>query len=346
MKNCWLPYYHAEVDAGTGKIKPCCKYESPITWLDTLVDYNTVDRSEFEVPGLSTNCQGCNYKNSYRDIKIKHFKANGLTEPVEPKLTSLNVFLDNICSNSCLMCNPDHSSTVGYLLKKQVNRQFDINTLDGYIDSLRRVSILGGEPLQSPLFAPLCDKLKDSSVTHVNIITSLAKPLKGNIEALKNIKGHLNFRISIDGPHDLNEWIRGNKQAAWISTFEEIKNLGTINWQVTLGNYNVFALVECLDYLEALIPNRDFLPSIVTSPEPLRVAQLPQAIKDIAKEKLLGSKHINKYIVMTALELLDIPASLDWKQCKESIEHLPKLRKELLDFDYFVKKYTGLESGT
>ena len=36
----------------------------------------------------------------------------------------------------------------------------------------------------------------------------------------------------------------------------------------------------------------------------------------------------------------------DWKQCKESIEHLPKLRKEFLDFDYFVKKYTGLESGT
>ena len=338
MKNCWLPYYHAEIDS-SGKVKPCCKYNS--FWIDNLKDYNLVNRSEFEKKELSIFCQSCNIKNSYRNIKMDAMKRHGLPEPGSPKLLSLNITLDNVCSNSCLMCNKDNSTTIGYLLKDQVKREWSLDYLDEHLPNLQWISILGGEPLQSPRLPVLCEKLKKHNVKEINIITSLANIKKSNVDALMSVGVPINFRISIDGPQDLNEWIRGYKQDSWIKNFNIVKNCGTINWQITLGNYNVFALPECLDYIETLMPRKNVLPCIVENPKQCAVAEIPQYIKDKIKIKLekYNAMPNNYQIINTAIELLNSTNSLKWEECKIEIEKLPFLRGETLDLNYFIKKY-------
>ena len=170
------------------------------------------------------------------------------------------------------------------------------------------------------------------------VITNIKK---NNIDALLSIGVPVNFRISIDGPQDLNEWIRGYKQRDWIKNFNIIKNCGTVNWQITLGNYNIFALPECLDYVETLMPRKNVLPCIVENPRQCSVAEIPEHIKDKIRTKLQNySTMPNNYrIVNTAIELLNSNNSLNWEECKIEIEKLPLLRGENLNLDYFIKKY-------
>lgn len=321
------------------KAQPCCKYRND--WLPSIEDFYKIDRTEFEGENLSKYCQPCNISNSYKDIKIIQFKKMGFIEPLKPDLKSLTIFLDNVCSNSCLMCTEDHSTTIGYLRKKQVKKSFDLDSIDSQLESLEYITILGGEPLQSPNLNKFCQKLKKSNLKHVNILTSCAKPTQGNIEVLKSLETNLNFRISIDGPQELNQWIRGYKYKDWIETFEKISKIGTINWQITAGNYNIFALPECLDYLETLSSYKSVLPSIINWPEQCHIRQLPDKEKIIIQDKLsqYSTKFNQRDIISVSLELLEMEASLDWNDCKEYINCLPKLRGESLDIDYFMNSY-------
>lgn len=340
MKNCWLPYYHIEIIPQL-KLRPCCRYGTD--WLTSINDFYSKDRTEFEGKNLSKNCETCNLSNSYKDVKIKHFKSVGLQEPTKPDLISLTIFLDNVCSNSCLMCNKDASTTVGYLLNNQVKKSFDLDSIDNQLKTLKYISILGGEPLQSPNLKKFCQKLNKSNLKQVNILTSCAKPTQGNIEALEALETKINFRISIDGPQDLNQWIRGYKYKDWIETFEKLQRIGTINWQVTLGSYNVFALPECFNYLETLLPNKNILPSIVYYPDECHIKQLPPEYKIKIKNKLLkySAKFNQIDITKTALELLNLESTLDWTICKEYINRLPKLRGESLTIDYFLDNFNA-----
>lgn len=337
-KNCWLPYYQAEISQDL-KPKPCCKYKGD--WINSLENYINVDRSEFDGVTLPLNCKVCEVDNSYKEIKKIHFKQRGLSEPIEPKLLSLTLYLDNVCSNSCLMCNSGNSTTIGYLLGNHFKNSFDLDTLDSNIHSLKWITIYGGEPLQSPNLIKLCDKLKISNVQHLNILTSLANPVKANLMALESLHIPINFRISIDGEQSLNEWIRGYNKKDWLSTFKIIQNLGTYNWQVTVGNYNIFALPECLDYLEILAPKRDVLPSIVNWPEECSAKELPFEIKEQINNKLLNYRSLpnNRHIINTALEQLNQNQNLDFDQCKNYINKLPKLRGSSKDFDFWLQHY-------
>jgi hypothetical protein len=341
MKNCWLPYYHVEF-ASSGDIKPCCKYNG--SWINSLTEYQQKDRSEFETLELSKNCQECNVENSYRNIKIEMMKNLGFQEPVVPKLLSVNFFLDNVCSNSCLMCNETNSSTIGFLLKNQFKNKSNLDSLDEHLSSIQFIKILGGEPLQSPRLAILCEKLKKTSIKSINLVTSISKVKKANLEALKSVGVPISFRISLDGPADLHDWIRGSDRNDILKNFELVKQVGAITWIVSIGNYNIFALPECLDYIETLSPNKNVLPNIVNYPEECKVSHLPEEIKFKAKEKLLKYSRIptNNYAVKTALELLDNTSTLDWAQCLKKIEHLPNLRKETNNLNYFIEKYLDI----
>lgn len=334
-----MPYYHAELRSDMS-IRPCCQYST--TWIDSLDAYNNVDRTDFEQPILPKACDPCNIKNSYKQIKILEFLKLGLRTPVQPQLSSINLFLDNVCSNSCLMCSASNSTTIGSLLKAQVKTSFNLDTIDLHLESLRWITLLGGEPLQSSNLSNLCAKLKRAKkLEHVNIITSLAKPTKGNIQALSQLDVPLNFRVSIDGDHELNTWIRGYKEKDWLETYSKIERLGTISWQITLGSYNVFALPECLQYIETLKADVNILPCIVYDPQECCIKQLDSDLKNKTKIKLDRYKKTiyNYRLINTALELLKMDSTIDWNECKKYINRIPFLRNESKDIDYFIKKY-------
>jgi hypothetical protein len=103
----------------------------------------------------------------------------------------------------------------------------------------------------------------------------------------------------------------------------------------------VFALPECLDYIETLVSNKHIQPSPIIWPESHAIKQLPDAIKEQVKAKLTSySASSNaREIVATALTLLEDTQTIDWEECVTAIEHIPKLRGSTQSLDYFIKRY-------
>jgi wyosine [tRNA(Phe)-imidazoG37] synthetase (radical SAM superfamily) len=341
MINCWLPYYHAEIFTD-GSVRPCCKYN--INWIESIDQYNTKDRSEFETQELSIACVACNVNAdefSYRKHRTIDFKRRNWTEPTSPSLKNLNLSLDNICSSSCVQCDPHHSTTIGYLFGNQVKYNWNLDQLDSVLPTVEHLTISGGEPLQSPRLIELCKKLKNYNIKSISVPTGLAKIKQQNIDALVELGIPVLCRVSIDAPWKLNEWIRGCDQLDWEENFKQVSNQFSIAWQITIGSYNVFALPECLDYIETLAPYKHIQPSPIITPVSHAVKQLPQELKDKIKIKLLNYKpnHNAIEIIKTSLSLLEEASSLDWNQCVSKIEKLPKLRNNNTSLLEFIEHY-------
>jgi hypothetical protein len=335
-KQCWLPYYHAEVDL-QGQVLPCCKYTEP--WIQNLDTYHTHGRQEFEQQTLPNGCTNCNQiTHSYRDIKMKEFRKIWI-EPVQPSLLSLNLTLDNTCSNTCIMCNETYSTTIGMLRKNYIKLYNDFTNIK--FDKLEYLTLSGGDPLQSKNLIALCERIATAPLKTVNVITSLARATEKNITALENLKKALSFRVSIDGPWDLHSWIRGNNYQDFIKNLNRVKH-HSINWQVTLGSYNIFALPETLEFLETLVPGQHIQPSIVYGPKPaFIVASMPLEIRLKIKQKLLNYKGRpnSVYIIKAALELLDQESDRDWQSCMTTIEELAQLRSDHRKLVDFIDQY-------
>ena len=341
MVNCWLPYYHAEIFTD-GSVRPCCKYNK--NWVDSIDQYNAKDRSEFETTELPTACTACDVgvdEFSYRKHRTIDFKRRNWSEPTSPSLRNLNLSLDNICSSSCVQCDAHHSTTIGYLLGNQIKFNWDLDQLDSILPTVEYLTISGGEPLQSPRLIELCKKLKNYNIKEISIPSGLANIKNQNIEALVDLGVPIRCRVSIDAPWKLNEWIRGCEQSDWENNFKQVNNWFSIAWQVTVGSYNVFALPECLDYIETLTLFKHIQPSPIITPESHAVKQLPQELKDKIITKLLNykPKHNAVEIVKTALALLDAPATLDWNYCISKIETLPKLRNNNSSLSKLIEHY-------
>jgi hypothetical protein len=341
MKGCWLPFYHAEIYSD-GTVKPCCKFQSP--WLTSIDQYTLKDRSEFDTEKLPNGCWPCKVSEqsySYRKHRTIEFKKRNWVEPEKPVLKSLNITLDNICSSSCLQCDPTHSTTIGTLLKNPQKRSWNLDALDPYLDTIEYLTISGGEPLQSPRLLEVCEKLKRSSIKAISIPSGLANIKLRNIEALLDLGVLVQCRVSIDAPWGPNEWIRGCDKDDWLRNFDLVKNSFALAWQITIGSYNIFALPECLDYIETLSINKHIQPSPVLYPPTHAVRQMPFDLKKAVAHKL--SNYVPKAnaveIIKTSLELLQSEPTLDWNSCIEKIELIPKLRNDNRTLESFIKHY-------
>lgn len=333
---CWLPYYHAEISTD-GKVRPCCRYQGP--WINNISEYASKDRSEFEQEKLPDLCWPCDgIKNSYKELKMSGFRKIW-PAPTRPSLRSLILSLDNTCSNSCVMCTEYSSTTIGHLRNKKIKQSWDLGQIE--FNELENLTITGGEPLQSNQMDELCAKLVNSPLKEIHIITSLSRIREKNLLALESIGKPLAFRISIDGPWDLYAWIRGIEYNDWMSNLERIRS-HKINWQVSLGAYNIFALPETLDYIESLVPDVDVQASVAGGPGPaFRIAGMPVELKDKIKSKIkrYTTKPNNQTIVQTALEQLDLHENTDWDWSVRQIEELAMLRGETCKLNSFIQKY-------
>ena len=341
MINCWLPYYHAEV-LTDGTVKPCCKYQG--NWVESLDRYNDASRTEFNTPVLPQECAACKVSAnvfSYRKHRTIEFVRHGWNEPTAPLLKNLNLSIDNVCASSCLQCSPKQSTTIGQLLNQPTKLSWNLDLLDEYIPTIEYLTISGGEPLQSPNLIKLCDKLKGSNIKSISIPTGLSKIKMQNVDALLSLEIPIQLRVSIDAPWDLNEWIRGCNQTDWVNNFNAVKEKFSIAWQITVGAYNVFAIPECLDYIETLMPGKHIQPSPIVWPESHAVKQLPDCIKEQVKTKLsqYSSKFNNKEIVATSINLLEETQTLNWDDCISKIETIPKLRGDNRQLVDFIKRY-------
>lgn len=152
-------------------------------------------------------------------------------------LDSICLHVTNFCNLKCSHCwsnsGPEGNRSLDFdLLKKLLMESMPLG--------LSRISVSGGEPLLYERLSDLIDFTKSNSL-HV-VITTNGNQLKRLKELLSWLSekdsSWLSVRVSIDGPRDISESLRG------VGTYEKsLESLRLINQ--SLGECYVNALVGC-----------------------------------------------------------------------------------------------------
>jgi hypothetical protein len=372
---CWVPYYSIEVNP-FGGARPCCKFIGPTPYDENSISdffsekLVTWRKEHFENGKLLEGCQACkvpenNY--SYRKFSEDNYRKAGWTAPTTHQLKKVTIALDNVCASSCVMCGSHFSTTIGNLLKTAdiktyhrfvnfpkvaVNSKTNFEEIENYLSDLEVVHLFGGEPLMSPNFRKFIDIVsKAPKLRILSFSTGLKKIKESHIQAIKEQLPHCNVypTVSIDAPLDLNYWIRGISEEEYIEKYALLsKYVNPSGFQITIGSYNVFALPECVETVKKLWTGKTspiFMSSPIISPFQLRVAQLPEEIKQQVRDKLnayLISGDCPKFaveLIRTGIELTKAPPSLEWSKCVEYMQTLPTLRNQPETFDFWINKY-------
>lgn len=337
-------------------------------------------KENFEGDTLSEECRAC--KGPADSFSYNQYSRNLLQsqlssmEPVRAELRKVIIGLDNICASSCVMCGPHFSSTIANLLnqnkihnisfqtldtqggmaktvqgeKYTVTDQLDLDQLDQYLDTIEVVQLFGGEPLLSPNLPKLVEKLKKAPrLNRISFTTGLLKIKETHLKLLKSLpKVKLSCNISLDGPLDLNEWSRGISPQEFIEKYQLVKRyIHIAGFVSTIGAYNVFALPELVNVINGLwkkINPPDIVSAAITNPTLLAVQQLPQAVKQQAKEKLENYLKTDcpanaVELITTGINLCQMPQTEDWNNCVNYMHMLPHLRGNNETIDHWLNKY-------
>ena len=375
---CWVPYYTAELTHVT--TKPCCKFNfsDPLPYPD-IRDFNSEQANKWRQDGfmgteLKEQCNICKVPDnvhSYERQNRDSFRRFGWREPIKAELRKLILGMDNICASSCIQCGPHFSSTIGRLSERQPQQvldtvavvsqgtqQVDLAQLDGQIGSLEILHLFGGEPLFSPGLIPLIEMCRSQSprLRRISLSTGLTRIKESHVALLDQLGIEIHLNVSLDGPMELNSWIRGITEEEFYSAWRMIlryPNIDITGFQTTIGAYNVFALPEYVAFVNQLWPtltvstNRQKIPSVMStiiySPEALSPRQLPFEYKQPTRHKLKqAQKTAPKWaqeLLSTALFSLEPEPTRDWPVALNRLNAFPSWRGSGETWDTMWHKY-------
>jgi hypothetical protein len=268
---------------------------------------------------------------------------------------TIEIKINNLCNLKCRMCNPLDSTQwkdwkeVENFYKEEGNYLYDTirklglteapyidlfndntefwNNIEKLLPYFRRVEFAGGEPLMDP--------------THYRILDMLA-PYGENIEikyatngTVTGIKGgrtihdywpkfkKVSVNVSIDGIHDVYEYIRGNgnfdEVEENIKVFKSFPNVNYIVGACTVQAGNIMQLPDIIDYFLNTM-GIVFYSHRVNYPNVLSAQCLPAEYKEIVINRLTKMKEtVSNYPVMKLDERL-LPITL--QQIQDNINFL------------------------
>lgn len=268
---------------------------------------------------------------------------------------TIEIKINNLCNLKCRMCNPLDSTQwkdwkeVENFYKEEGNYLYDTirklglteapyidlfndntefwNNIEKLLPYFRRVEFAGGEPLMDP--------------THYRILDMLA-PYGENIEikyatngTVTGIKGgrtihdywpkfkKVSVNVSIDGIHDVYEYIRGNGNFGEveenIKVFKSFPNVNYIVGACTVQAGNIMQLPDIIDYFLNTM-GIVFYSHRVNYPNVLSAQCLPAEYKEIVINRLTKMKEtVSNYPVMKLDERL-LPITL--QQIQDNINFL------------------------
>ena len=197
---------------------------------------------------------------------------------------TMEIKLNNLCNLKCRMCNPLDSTSwkdwgeVTEFYKKEDN--YLIPTIEGLVDKpgqyigpfdnsdnwwasfekllpfFRRVEFAGGEPLMDPYHYKILDKLAEYGD---NIELKYAtNGTKLGIKGGRTIHDYwpkfrsIAVNVSIDGVHDVYEYIRGNGKFSEveenIKVFKSFPNVSRVVGAFTVQANNIMQIDKVIDY--------------------------------------------------------------------------------------------------
>jgi pyruvate-formate lyase-activating enzyme len=347
---CTQLWNHAVVDIDKKKIRACCKTPS-IQLTDNDIVTHKQDaflnlpvirdaRKEMlagEKPAMCRTCWDLEAKGnfSFRSGTFawqNYFKDLNYTDhTLSHHPNDLDIQLDNYCDLKCLYCNEEFSSQwqaekqkfgdIQSFIPIQTEHDDFVKSFFLWFDTVKynfeRIAFLGGEPLISPRFYELLDKVLEAYDNKfpeklvINIITNLnttPKYLEKFIDTINQYKDKVKFNINISqeayGQHA--EVIRhGLDYNRFMHNFNKLAKIKGIVLS-TITTVNVLSLSTLYKYLKFVTDiektyDIDIIiyPNLVSFPEHLRVSlmdkKLGKEYVDLAVD-VLSEKNHHEYV--------------------------------------------------
>lgn len=225
---CKLPFIHInqEVD---GRFTPCCRFKT-----DSLEDLNASKytmleahshpkwneiREKMKKGERVSGCQQC-YEEEAKGIRSYRQRVNSsLAKLTDDKLSFVNISFSNSCNLKCQICSGKYSTS---WIKEDTARFGESTFLpqswklaelipNETLKDLKKIQILGGEPMMSPGVFDLISELTQSSTPSEIELTfttnSTIFPKKEFLQSLTEFK-FVEIELSIDATSDLFEALR------------------------------------------------------------------------------------------------------------------------------------------
>lgn len=303
--------------------------------------------------------------------------TDNFTMPFE--FPTMEIKLNNLCNLKCRMCNPLDStnwkdwdkvvpfykkennylvSTVSHLVKQpgqyigpfdDTNKWWD--SFEKLLPHFRRVEFAGGEPLMDPQHYKILDMLKpygdNIELKYATNGTTLGISKGRTIHDYWPHFRSIAVNVSIDGIHDVYNYIRGNGDFNTVEeNIKEIKKISNVSRVVgafTAQAGNMLQAAECIDYF---INKMDivFYSHRVSYPNCLSAQVLPDDLKELAITKLLSVKsQIDDWDAIKKNPLL---GKVTHQQIRDNIAYLKakdqnNLWRDFLDFNFALDSTRG-----
>lgn len=268
---------------------------------------------------------------------------------------TMEIKLNNLCNLKCRMCNPLDSTnwkdwnevvpfykkennylvpTVEKLVKTpgQYIGPFDDtdnwwNSFEKLIPHFKRVEFAGGEPLMDPNHYKILDMLKpygkNMEIKYATNGTTLGISKNRTIFDYWPHFKSVAVNVSIDGIHDVYNYIRGNGDFKVveenIKEIKKIPNISRIVGAFTAQAGNILQAAECVDYflnkMEIV-----FYSHRVSYPNLLSAQVLPGELKNVAINRLLSVKDkVSEFKLVQEYPLLE---KITKRQIDDNINYL------------------------
>lgn len=344
---CAWPWFYQKVNAD-GRMRPCCQ------WLldDSAETVNYTHENFFHGPFMEdlrdkfskgivpNNCRKCVYMESLgghstRLMGLETAQLLGVDTAAAPVLLSQEVDLSNRCNLRCRYCSSHRSrkwnrdAHLNGYQPQVVNAKWKLT--EEQAGTLRRLSLLGGEPLlhQKQIVQELNKMRERGTLGNLRLLINSngTIPLgKEFIECITSAK-RTSIDISIDAAGPLNDYIRSD--SSWKKIEKNMQQLLEIakqhrNFSIgltcTLSVFNAGAFGDLQEWWQQYSDTLHV--AIVTIPEIQNACNLPEHAKMVMVdryEKLMFKPGISSWYLRAfrrVINHLKNPAELELEQWK------------------------------
>jgi sulfatase maturation enzyme AslB (radical SAM superfamily) len=302
--------------------------------------------------------------------KMRH----DFTMPFE--LPTIEIKLNNLCNLKCRMCNPLDSTswqdwdevkpfyekennylvpTVAKLVRKpgQYIGPFDDtdhwwNDFEKLLPHFKRVEFAGGEPLMDPQHYRILDMLKpygkNIEIKYATNGTTLGISKGRTIHDYWPHFRSVAVNVSIDGIHDVYNYIRGNGDfnqiEANIKEIQKIPNVSRVVGAFTAQAGNILQAAECIEYFINKM-GIVFYSHRVSYPNCLSAQVLPPELKNLAISRLEAMAlrvstfdNVKKHPILEKITQQQISDNINYLRATD--QH--NLWRDFLDFNQRLDK--------
>ena len=206
--------------------------------------------------GYKNHCKHCIHQESLgiNSVRTKHNKFYRDSNPLvnddgsmdADNLKMLDVRLDTVCDQACIMCGPYSSTMWEKEIKKDINKwsgkvvdefnwvqKYNKNTLTpehlfDKLPNLNQIEFRGGEPLVDKKVIQLIDYMIDKDYAkniYLSLVTNTQSASKDIVKKLKKFKGGI-IRCSVDAIGKKNEYHRYHSK--WNKIEQGLTNLSDL----------------------------------------------------------------------------------------------------------------------